>query len=179
MTDRVQMISQQYDYSSVLSQCVFQMLHYGQCFQFPKECWHSEKQIERDKDGEEKEVYTKEGIRYHMPHPSRTFWDVAHRPSTFNSDSGSRYSGYWTIQRYGEIESNSMYYNTDKISTGSIDWLTSNPNFGVYINAVIPGLLNGSRRNLVRCCWTGKRRCNITPANMMTTPFLLLNILRS
>lgn len=141
VTDRVQMISQQYDYSSVLSQCVFQMLHYGQCFQFPKECWHSEKQIERDKDGEEKEVYTKEGIRYHMPHPSRTFWDVAHRPSTFNSDSGSRYSGYWTIQRYGEIESNSMYYNTDKISTGSIDWLTSNPNFGVYINAGYSGVV--------------------------------------
>ena len=139
ITDRVQIISQQYDYSSTLSQSIFQMLHYGYCFQFPKESWHSEKQLVRDTDGSEKEIYTREGIRYHMPHPARTFWDVAHRPSSFNSDSGCKYSGYWTIQRYGDVNGNKYYYNKDKISAGSIDWLTSNANFGLYVNSGYSG----------------------------------------
>jgi len=139
VTDRVQIISQQYDYSSVLSQSIFQMLHYGYCLQFPKESWHSEKQTVRDEDGEEKEVYTKEGIRYHTPHPARTFWDVAHRPSSFNSDTGCKFSGYWAIQRYGDVANNKMYYNTDKVAAGSIDWLTSNANFGLYVNSGYSG----------------------------------------
>ena len=139
VTDRVQIISQQYDYSSVLSQSIFQMLHYGYCLQFPKESWHSEKQTVRDEDGEEKEVYTNEGIRYHTPHPARTFWDIAHRPSSFNSDTGCKFSGYWAIQRYGDVASNKMYYNTDKVAAGSIDWLTSNANFGLYVNSGYSG----------------------------------------
>ena len=139
VTDRVQIISQQYDYSSVLSQSIFQMLHYGYCLQFPKESWHSEKQTVRDEDGEEKEVYTKEGIRYHTPHPARTFWDIAHRPSSFNSDTGCKFSGYWAIQRYGDVANNKMYYNTDKVAAGSIDWLTSNANFGLYVNSGYSG----------------------------------------
>jgi len=139
VTDRVQIISQQYDYSSVLSQSIFQMLHYGYCLQFPKESWHSEKQTIRDEDGGEKEVYTKEGIRYHTPHPARTFWDIAHRPSSFNSDTGCKFSGYWAIQRYGEVANNKMYYNTDKVAAGSIDWLTSNANFGLYVNSGYSG----------------------------------------
>jgi hypothetical protein len=141
VTDRVQLISQQYDYSSILSQSIFQMLHYGYCFQFPKESWHSEKQLERDTDGSEKEVYTKEGIRYHMPHPSRTFWDVAHRPSSFNSDTGCKFCGYWVVQRYGDINGNKHYYNKDKISTGSIDWLTSDANWGLYLNTGYSGVV--------------------------------------
>jgi hypothetical protein len=139
VTDRVQLISQQYDYPTVLSQSIFQMLHYGYCFQFPKESWHSEKQLERDSDGGEKETYTKEGIRYHMPHPARTFWDVAHRPSSFNSDTGCKFCGYWAIQRYGDVKNNPHYYNTDKVSAGSIDWLTTNPNFGLYVNSGYSG----------------------------------------
>jgi len=139
VTDRVQLISQQYDYSSTLSQSIFQTLHYGYCFQFPKESWHSEKQLVRDSEGNEKEVYIKEGVRYHMPHPTRTFWDVAHRPSSFNSDSGCKFSGYWAIQRYGDLSGNEHYYNKDKIAAGSIDWLTSNANFGLYINSGYSG----------------------------------------
>ena len=142
VTDRVQLISQQYDYPTVLSQSIFQMLHYGYCFQFPKESWHSEKQLERDSDGGERETYTKEGIRYHSPHPARTFWDVSHRPSSFNSDTGCKFCGYWTIKRYADVKNNPHYYNTDKVSAGSIDWLTTNPNFGLYVNSGYSGVVN-------------------------------------
>ena len=93
VTDRVQLISQQYDYSSTLSQSVFQMLHYGYCFQFPKESWHSEKQLVRDEEGNEKEVYTREGIRYHMPHPASPYSEDSHSPSRFTSDSECKIRG--------------------------------------------------------------------------------------
>ena len=32
-----------------------------------------------------------------------------------------------------------MYYNTDKVAAGSIDWLTSNANFGLYVNSGYSG----------------------------------------
>tara|TARA_R100001230_G_C5686986_1_gene197000 strand:- start:1788 stop:3476 length:1689 start_codon:yes stop_codon:yes gene_type:complete len=86
--------------------------------QFPQEEWHSEKQVSINSNGEEEERYVREGIRYHMPHPSRTFFDQAHRPTTFNTDSGCTFAGYWRIMRYGDIRTNKMFWNTDKINYG-------------------------------------------------------------
>lgn len=151
ITDRVQLITQQYDYFSVLKQAVFQMLHYGQAFQFPIESWHSEQQLVRE-DGKVKETCVREGIRYHTPHPSRTFVDLAHRPCTINSDSGVRFLGYWSIKRWREIEACKDYWNLDKISLGRADWTTLHPTF---FNTVYP--------------------CNIkvaTPANINTPGIL-------
>jgi len=118
ITDRVQVISNQYGYSELLKQSIFHMLHYGWAAQFPQEEWHSEKQIGLDEAGEEEEKYSKEGIRYNLPHPSRVFLDQAHRPTTFNSDSGCMFAGYWRIMRYRDIRSNSKFWNTDKITYG-------------------------------------------------------------
>lgn len=128
VTDRVQIISQSYDYFSILKQAVFQCLHYGYCYQFPVESWHSEKQLAKA-DGKEKEVYTREGIRYHTPHPTRCFIDQAHRPSTINSDSGVRFIGYWTIKRWREIKAIDGYWNLDKVSLGVTDFVASNQLF--------------------------------------------------
>ena len=86
LTDRVQVMANQYGYSELLKQSIFHMLHYGWAAQFPQEEWHTEKQVVFDAAGEEEEKYVKEGIRYNLPHPSRVFFDQAHRPTTFNSD---------------------------------------------------------------------------------------------
>lgn len=128
ITDRVQLISQQYDYFSVLKQAVFQMLHYGFCLQFPIESWHSEEQLLKD-GGKEKAKCVKEGIRYNTPHPTRAFMDMAHRPSTINSDSGVRYLFYWTIRRWREVKANKDYWNLDKVSLGTTDWVSKYPAF--------------------------------------------------
>lgn len=132
ITDRVQLVSQQYDYFSVLKQAVFSMLHYGQALQFPIESWHSEQQLVKE-NGREKKVYTREGLRYHIPHPTRTFIDMAHRPSTINSDSGVRFLGYWTIKRWREIKGIEGYWNLDKVSVGTTDVVGANP---VFFNTV-------------------------------------------
>jgi hypothetical protein len=92
LSNRIEIMSRQYGYFEVMKQACFQMLHYGVCLQFPTEEWHTETQLSDgapgEKDSKEGEVITKEGIRYHMPHPARMFWDQAHRLSTFNTDPG-------------------------------------------------------------------------------------------
>ena len=136
ITDRVQTITNSYGYSEVLKQSIFQMLHYGWCMQFPQEEWHSEKQVVINSAGEEEEKYVREGVRYHLPHPSRTFHDQAHRPTTFNTDSGASFAGYWRIMRYGDIRSNSMFWNTDKILYGRTTDLLNNAK--TYLELVSP-----------------------------------------
>jgi hypothetical protein len=118
ITDRVQVMSNQHGYSELLKQGIFHMLHYGWAAQFPQEEWHTEKQVVFDTNNAEEEKTVKEGIRYNLPHPSRVFLDQAHRPTTYNSDSGCEFAGYWRIMRYRDIRANPMFWNTDKISYG-------------------------------------------------------------
>jgi len=143
LTDRVQVISNQYGYSELLKQSIFQMLHYGWAAQFPQEEWHTEKQVVLDEAGEEEEKYVKEGIRYNLPHPSRVFLDQAHRPTTFNSDSGCAYAGYWRIMRYGDIRSNKMFWNKDQIVYGRTSDLLSRAK--TYLELVSPCTLEFPR----------------------------------
>jgi hypothetical protein len=103
-------------------------LHYGLCVMFPMEEWHTDTQILKV-DEKEEEVRIKEGIRYHLPHPSRIFLDSAHRPSTLNSNTGARFGGYWRMVRYGEVANNARYWNNEQVSTSVHDYPASNPAF--------------------------------------------------
>lgn len=69
-----------------------------------------------------KKIVVKEGIRYHMPHPTRMFWDQAHRLSTFNSDTGCEFAGYWRIMRFRDIYYNESFWNRDLIPLGTSAW---------------------------------------------------------
>jgi hypothetical protein len=144
LTDRVQIIATQYGYWNTVDQAVFMMLHYGQCFLFPKEEWHTEAelkiadktdvQLRRTKygtqdpadQGDEIESLTREGIRYHPPHPTRTYRDLAHGPATFNHDCGCEFAGYWLITRYKDVYNNNRYWNRDRIALGTMDVMASN-----------------------------------------------------
>lgn len=134
VTDRVQVMSQQYGYYDVCKQAVMKMLHYSRCFQFPKESWHSEEQwkeadlvdveLKRKNPkgdpcsvGQEIKVVTREGLRYHHPHPTRTFCDLNHGAYTYNYDSGAEFAGYWQIRRYRDVI-NSNFWNKEQISIG-------------------------------------------------------------
>jgi hypothetical protein len=160
ITDRVQVMSTQYNYLEVLKQGVFKMLHYAACFQVIKEEWHSEQQWKRasaedvalektteetviqknEETGENEEVpvpadanedikvTTREGLRYHHPHPTRYFYDLAHGPYTYNTDSGCEFFGYWRVARYREILDGS-FWNTDRVSLGTADLLVNHQMF--------------------------------------------------
>lgn len=130
ITDRVEIMSTQYGYYDVIRQAVLHMLHYSQAFLFPMEEWHHSPQLRYVKGKKEPEmVVVKEGVRFHIPHPSRTFYDTVHRPSTLNSDTGISYAGYWKIGRFGDFAENPAYWNVDCVSYGDKNIMTSNPMF--------------------------------------------------
>lgn len=155
VTHRVNTMSNQYGYFNVLKQCVFQMLHYGRTLQFPEEEWHTEEQEtgdeklavknEEGKPEKDKNKHmfrrVREGIRYHMPHPTRTFFDEAHRPSTLNNDTGCDFAGYWRVMRFRDVEDKAGYYNTDKITTGDNLW-SSSPGASSFFATVYPCVIS-------------------------------------
>lgn len=150
LTDRVQVMSIQYDYFSVMKQAVLKMLHYGFAMQFPREEWDTEQQrviateldvaLGYEKDdgtkvvvGDEILKTIKEGMRFHHPHPARVIRDLNHPMYTYNSDSGCEYGGYWRIVRYRDL--GKQYWNTDKISIGATDLIGDN---AVFFTTVYP-----------------------------------------
>jgi hypothetical protein len=133
ITNAMEMQSQQFGYRSVGRQWIFNALHYGTALMFPAEDWYRESMtdIRRDLEGktEEKEIIVREGLRYNIPHPSRVFYDQAHRIGTINSDSGVEYAGYWRVARYGTVRDNPVFWNTDKVSMYTRDLIADNSLF--------------------------------------------------
>lgn len=137
ITARIEQMARQYGHFFGLRQAVFQMLHYSKCAEFPIEEWHSEEQETTDKKYAAKDDegqirkhngnmfrIMREGLRFHYPHPTRFFIDEAHRPSTFNTDTGCSYGGYWRVQRYGDVRRTEGFWNVDNITIGTDSWWT-------------------------------------------------------
>lgn len=120
-----QVISADYGYPRTLDQVILQTLQYAACLVFPREVWDAEYQTEMV-DGKEKRVLQKEGIRYCTPHPTRFFWDLHYDISSFNTDTGCEYAGYWKIVSYGDILDNPNYWNRKSIGFASTDWFDAN-----------------------------------------------------
>jgi hypothetical protein len=144
VTQIVQRQSTWFGYGDDLRQSILQTLLYGFCINFPREAWYSEKQ--EDEKGEE--VIVREGLRFNLPHPSRIYWDLYHRLSTLNNNSGCAYAGYWELVRYKDINSNPLYWNKDKIGIGAASWfdLKSDPMFLKEVfpcNMTFPDLSQG------------------------------------
>jgi hypothetical protein len=118
LTQVIEKQSTWFDYPSDTKQTILQTLLYGFCINFPREAWFSEKQ--EDEGG--KETIVREGLRFNIPHPSRIYYDLYHRLSTLNSNSGCEYAGYWELCRYDKIHDNDLYWNKDKITLGSLSW---------------------------------------------------------
>lgn len=118
LTQIVQRQATWFDYAADLKQTILQTLNYGYCISFPREAWFCEKQ--EDENGKVKVI--REGLRYNMPHPSRTYYDLYHRLSSLNSNSGCEYAGYWELCRYKDIHDNPLYWNKDAISLGAMGW---------------------------------------------------------
>ena len=70
------------------------------------------------KKGDEIQVVVKEGLRYKLPHPTRTFRDLAHPLYTINSDSGCMFAGYWEIVRYRDLLNRGLW-NVSRVAIGN------------------------------------------------------------
>lgn len=147
LTHRVEMMSRQMGYFETLKSSVWYTLLYGKCIQFPVEEWYKEcAEVEADSPFEaleEKEVggkkvkkiIVKEGIRYHMPHPTRTYIDQAFYTSQINTDTGPEYGGYWRTRRWSVILGNKNYYNLERVGFGEYaKWWNNKKTHSYWVN---------------------------------------------
>lgn len=118
ITSLISKVSEDFGYSSVLRQQIFNCLMYTNALMFPQETWYTEEQ-END-DGTKRIV--KEGIRYCCPRPERCFFDLRYPLSTLNTNTGVEYAAFWRLQKYADIKDNPNYYNKEVIPFGDQQW---------------------------------------------------------
>lgn len=113
-SQRIEMVTDGQGYRHEFTQWCHKMLMHSGQWVFVSHPWMREQQMR--KVGDTIETFTtKEGPKLAHPHPTRTFYDVAHAPSTINNDNGVKYCGYWDILRYGDVHGNPNYFNTQGI----------------------------------------------------------------
>ena len=122
----------QFGYRAELKDIILHTLLYGICMTFPQEAWFKEEQEQEDG----KTLTVKAGLRYLQPHPTRMFYDLMHRTSSLNSDSGCQYAGHWRVVRYADVMNNPAYYNRAAISVGT-NWF-DNTYAGAYFSDFYP-----------------------------------------
>lgn len=151
LSQRVDVMVDQYGYRMHDNQCYRDVLKYAAIFDFVASSWDVERQWQF-KDGwdndallpadrEINSVVVREGINWITPHPSRVFYDNAHPISSLLTDTGCTYVGFWDVRRYGSILNNMAFFNRDSIKFGSTLWELYTHNacyFNQYIDTVKP-----------------------------------------
>lgn len=109
VTQLIDQIARNLGYTATLSQSVQGACKYGQQLQFIQEEWFAlTDYVNGPRVG-------KEGLRYTLPHPSRTYWDQNHPIWTLNYGTGCRYVGYWRVNTFGELRNNNQLWNRDRV----------------------------------------------------------------
>ncbi len=160
VTESIEQQSRQYGYFETFKQAIFQMLHYSECFQFPVEEWHCEYQwvekkspypsAEDEEDNEKtidklavKKIVTKEGLRYHLPHPYRTYYDRSYPIHTINTSTGCSYAGYWRVLKAADVLQQKAYYNLEFIGYDNFyAWFKGVKNHSYWSNTLKGCTLN-------------------------------------
>lgn len=124
MSQRMDIVSDQYGYRHHEVQVMRDMLLYCNSVDFIRCAWEKEYQeffkeqapgLETaERDIERRCV--KEGIPWVNPHPSRVFWDNSYPLTSINEDTGCEWVGYWDVLRYRDIALNTTYWNRDVVS---------------------------------------------------------------
>lgn len=149
MSQRADIIADQFDYRHHEVQVMRDMFMYCTVVDFIRSSWEKEKQeaFVPQAPGTETEdppimpKIIKEGLCFVNPHPSRVFWDNAYPLPSLNSDTGCQWVGYWDVKRYRDIKDNPEYWNRDKVTFSSnISGIfhTYNQYFTQYYCAIIP-----------------------------------------
>jgi hypothetical protein len=121
LSQRVEIVSDQYGYRHHDSQVFLDGMIHGPVIDFVESSWDRESQVYR-KDmnfpatpDNRQEVITKEGVGWFCPNPTRTFWDSSHPLATLNTDSGCEYLGFWDIFRFSKIANDPAYFNKERV----------------------------------------------------------------
>jgi hypothetical protein len=131
ITSVIGRISQDMAYSQDLKQAILQMLDYGIALRVPESAWFREEYMAKD-NGKEIVKTQREGIKFAIPRPERTFIDAVDPIHTLNSDTGCKFLGYWDLKRYGTLKNDKALWNTDKINYGSSQAFFRSTGWTVY-----------------------------------------------
>lgn len=130
LSQRMDIMADQYGYRAQQVQWIRDMLLYPQVVVFPACKWDREVEWVDDNDDKAEEFasdtkpspksrVTREGVPLITPHPSRVFYDIAHPISSINSDTGCQWFGFWDVTRYSSIRDNPNYFNRGDVGFGS------------------------------------------------------------
>ena len=133
LTRVVETISTNFDYSSTLQQFIMNALMYSVSIKFPIEPWYKVKH-ENDDGITETEM---EGIRYAIPHVTRTYYDMTYPLNTLNTGLGCEFAGYWTILKWGEVAMDTSLWNRANVPHGT-NWLDPSQIWYNYFKEVYP-----------------------------------------
>ena len=160
VSQRMDIMCDQFGYRHFLSQSVLHMLLYGKSVAFPRSYWEREVQLQRvpgdvktDEAGKirKRAVVTREGISWVAPHPSRVFYDNQFPIASLNDDTGCEYVGFWDVTRWGDIANNADYFNRKKISytSGMCDLFTTYwAYFDQYFTTITPPTMPAINANV-------------------------------
>jgi hypothetical protein len=147
LTQRIDIMSDSYNYRHLGSQCNRQMLLYGWSCMFPRSSWDRKLgwRFEKSNTGQPSdkiESYIKrEGVDFVNPHPARIYYDASAPLPNVNTDTGPKWIGYWDVVRYGSLlEQGADYFNVKNIfvSDGWIDLATQFTSFlSCYFNPTV------------------------------------------
>lgn len=122
LTQRVDIMSDSYNYRHLGTQARRDMLLYGQSILFPRSAWDRQiswrfKPTNTGEPSDEVESYiTREGIEFVNPHPNRVAYDLSAPLANINTDTGPKWIFYWDITRYSNLyDDGSKYFNLDQI----------------------------------------------------------------
>jgi len=151
-TQRVETGNREFGYAETFAEAVQAAAMYGQQIMLVAEEWITENDVFDEKiqdidpttggpavDPNTGEVLPprviaktkvgKEGLRYVLPHPSRSYIDIDWPAWTFNHDSGVAFLGYWRVTTFKAIRSNTAYWNRDRITRSS---MMADPRWSTY-----------------------------------------------
>lgn len=130
LSQRVEMMTNQYGYRRDLEQACREMLLYSFTVEFPQSAWDRERAYRKVKraaglepagptDFEVEAYIAREGLKFKRPHPSRVFYDMAHPLSSINTDTGCTFLGHWNVVPYRDVADNRHFFNNAKIEFDS------------------------------------------------------------
>lgn len=149
ISEVVETVAINFGYSSTLRDFIFNALMYSVAIKFPVEPW-TEYMQEND-EGET--VAEKAGVRYMVPHVTRTYYDLTYPLSSLNTGTGCCFAGYWTVLKWGDVAMDYSLWNRNVVPHG-YNWLDPNALWYNYWKEVYPCVLEfpvaGTRRRTDR-----------------------------
>ena len=121
LSQRVDILAEQYGWRSNMSQVLRDMLLYTHSISFRNCSWEKIESLRLAENGGDYDVETvieREGFGLVNPHPSRVFWDRAFPLSSINTDTGISYIGWWDVVRASTVMDRTDFFNRSEIGYG-------------------------------------------------------------